>query len=58
MGRKEYHDRFTEAIQESEDKSGYVCKTCGTHLTKEEHQSLIQKMTAGVALHEPAPFGP
>lgn len=58
MGRKEYKDRFTEAFEELEDKSGYVCKTCGTHLTKEKKQSLIQKMTAGVSLHEPAPFGP
>lgn len=58
MGRKEYKDRFTDAIEESEDKSGYVCKTCGTHLTKKHGEGLIQKMTAGVSLHEPAPFGP
>ena len=57
MGRK-YHDRFTDAIEESEDKSGYVCKTCGSHLTKEKHESMIKKLTSGVALHEAAPFGP
>ncbi len=58
MRRKEFKDQFSEAIKESGEKSGYVCKTCGTLLTKEEHQTLIQKMTAGVTLKEPAPFGP
>ncbi|MBE0499813.1 MAG: hypothetical protein IBX47_00095 [Desulfuromonadales bacterium] len=58
MGRKDFKDHFSEAVKESGEKSGYICKTCGTHLTKEQHEGLIKKMTAGVTLRDPSPFGP
>lgn len=58
MRRKEFRDQFSEAIEESGEKSGYICKTCGTHLSEEKHESLIKKMTSGAAFSEPAPFGP
>lgn len=58
MKLHEYRDRFSDAIKESGEKSGYICKTCGTHLTEEKHQSLIQRMTAGDTLKDASPFGP
>lgn len=57
MGRQ-YKDRFSEASKESGEKSGFVCETCGSTLTKKQHESMIKKLTAGAALKEPAPFGP
>jgi tRNA(Ile2) C34 agmatinyltransferase TiaS len=58
MRNKEFKDHFSEAITESGEKSGYICKTCGTHLTEKKHAGLIKKLTSGVTLREPAPFGP
>ena len=59
MGSK-YHDRFSDASDELDKKSGFICETCGTPLDpkKEKHAGLIKKMTAGETLREPAPFGP
>ena len=58
MKRQEYKDRFTDAIKDSLDKPAPVCETCGSPLTKKQHQSMIQKLTAGPIMKEPAPFGP
>ena len=57
MGSK-YHDRFTEASEELEEHSGFVCETCGTALDKKKHAGLIKRMITGKSLKEPAPFGP
>mgnify|MGYP001338131419 CR=1 FL=1 len=59
MGSK-YHDRFSEASEELKEHSGYVCESCGSKLDPEnpKHATMIQKMTSGVTLREPAPFGP
>jgi len=57
MGSK-YHDRFSEATEELKEKSGFVCETCGQDLDTKKHAGLIKRMTKGITLKDPAPFGP
>lgn len=57
MGSK-YHDRFSDATEELEKKSAFVCETCGAPLDEEKHAGLIKKMIKSKTLKEAAPFGP
>jgi len=57
MGSK-YHDRFSDATEELEKKSAFVCETCGTPLDEKKHAGLIKKMLKAKTLKEAAPFGP
>lgn len=58
MKRHEFRDRFTEASMEQQDKSGYVHHAEVKQSADKSRKSLTQKITSGIILKEPSPFGP
>ena len=58
MKRHEFKDRFTDASMEQQEKSGYVHKSSDEQSTRRAHTSLIDKITSGITLKDPSPFGP
>lgn len=53
MKRHEFRDRFSDASLEQQEKSGYVHKS-----TSRPRASLTEKITSGITLKDPSPFGP
>ena len=39
----QYHDKFSEATKELQDKSGFVCETCNETYSK--HEAVKKDMT-------------
>ena len=58
MKLHEFKDRFSAASLEQQEKSGYVHKSEDTHTTRRPRASLIKKITSGITLKDPSPFGP
>ncbi len=58
MKRHEFRDRFSDASLEQQEKSGYSHKSSAKPLTGRPRASLTEKITSGITLKDPSPFGP
>jgi hypothetical protein len=58
MKRHEFRDRFSEASMEQQEKSGYVHHADAKPSTGKPLADLTRKLTSGIILKEPSPFGP
>ena len=58
MKLHEFKDRFSAASLEQQEKSGYVHKSGDGLSTKRPRSSLTEKITSGITLKDPSPFGP
>ena len=58
MKRHEFRDRFSDASLEQQEKSGYVHNSGSKLSTSGPRASLTEKITSGITLKDPSPFGP